>query len=153
RRANGADVAPETLYGVGDRRRAATEKRQWMRARRGPTATRQTRPRLRDRRGILASARQPTAMFCPKCGQEYRWDVMVCPTCDVDTVDTLPGPEPTPDVDLVCVFTTGDPALIAFTKSLLEGDDIEYFVRGEDLQNMFGLAAGGPAEFWVREDD
>ena len=92
-------------------------------------------------------------MFCPKCGEEYRWDVMVCPACDVDTVDRLPGPEPTPDVDLVRVFTTGDPALVAFAKSLLESDDIEYFVRGEDLQNMFGLAAGGPAEFWVREDD
>ena len=28
-------------------------------------------------------------MFCPKCGEEYSWDVMVCPTCDVDTVDGL----------------------------------------------------------------
>ena len=102
---------------------------------------------------ILALLGGPTIMFCPKCGEEYRWDVMVCPTCDVDTVDRRPGPEPTPDVDLVRVFATGDPALIAFAKSLLEGDDIEYFVRGEDLQNMFGLAAGGPAEFWVREDD
>jgi hypothetical protein len=26
-------------------------------------------------------------MFCPKCGEEFSWDVMVCPKCDVDTVD------------------------------------------------------------------
>jgi pimeloyl-ACP methyl ester carboxylesterase len=31
-------------------------------------------------------------MFCPNCGEEFSWDVMVCPTCDVDTVDRLPGP-------------------------------------------------------------
>jgi putative signal transducing protein len=92
-------------------------------------------------------------MFCPNCGEEFRWDVMVCPTCDVDTVDRLPGPEPTPDVDLVCVLATGDPGLVAVAKSLLEGDDLDFFVRGENLQNMFGLPAGGPTEFWVRSDD
>ena len=78
---------------------------------------------------------------------------MVCPSCDVETVDRLPGPEPTPDVDLVCAFATGDPGLVAVAKSLLDGDDVDYFVRGEDLQNMFGLPLGGPTEFWVREED
>ena len=40
-------------------------------------------------------------MFCPQCEEEYAWDVMVCPVCDVDTVDELPreGPEPTPDAE------------------------------------------------------
>jgi hypothetical protein len=99
-------------------------------------------------------------MFCPQCGEEFRWHVMVCPTCDVDTVDRLPGPEPTPDVELVRVFATGDAGLIAVAKSLLEGAEIDYFVRGEGLQDLFGLGritgfsfAMGPAEFWVREDD
>jgi hypothetical protein len=27
-------------------------------------------------------------MFCPQCGEEFSWHVMVCPTCDVDTVAT-----------------------------------------------------------------
>jgi len=85
---------------------------------------------------------------------------MVCPDCDVDTVDRLPGPEPTPDAELVCVLATGDAGLIAVAKSLLEGEEIDYLVRGEGLQDLFGLGritgfsfAMGPAEFWVRADD
>lgn len=99
-------------------------------------------------------------MFCPKCEEEFSWDVMVCPTCDIDTVDRLPGPEPTPDVELVPVLATGDPGVIAFVKSLLEGEEIDYFVRGDGLQDMFGPArmtgfnvAMGPAEFLVRSTD
>ena len=101
-------------------------------------------------------------MFCPQCEEEYAWDVMVCPVCDVDTVDELPrlGPEPTPDAELVRVFATGDMGLIAIAKSLLEGEKIDYFVRGDGLQDLFGLGratsysfAMGPAEFWVRADD
>jgi putative signal transducing protein len=99
-------------------------------------------------------------MFCPQCGEEFSWDVMVCPTCDVDTVDRLPGPEPTPDVKLVCVLTTGEAGLIAVAKSLLEGEEIDYLIRGDGLQDLFGMGritgfnyAMGPAEFLVREDD
>jgi hypothetical protein len=99
-------------------------------------------------------------MFCPQCEEEYGWDVMVCPVCDVDTVDKLPGPEPTPDAELVPVFATGDPGLIALAHSLLEGEKIDYLVRGEGLQDLFGLGratsysfAMGPAEFWVRAED
>ena len=99
-------------------------------------------------------------MFCPTCGEEFPWDVMVCPTCDVETVDRLPGPEPTPAAELVCVLTTGDPGLIAVAKSLLDRDEIDYFVKGDGLQDLFGLGrisgfcyVTGPAEFWVREED
>lgn len=99
-------------------------------------------------------------MFCPNCGEEFAWDVMVCPTCDVDTVDRLPGPEPTPDVELVPVLATGDAGLIAVAKSLLEAEEIDYFVRGDGLQDLFGLGrmtgfsfAMGPAQFLVRADD
>jgi hypothetical protein len=99
-------------------------------------------------------------MFCPRCGEEFSWDVMVCPTCDVDTVDRLPGPEPAPDVELVTVLATGDASVIAVAKSLLEAEKIDYFVRGDGLQDLFGLGrmtgfsfAMGPAEFLVRSDD
>jgi hypothetical protein len=99
-------------------------------------------------------------MFCPTCEEKFSWDVMVCPTCDVDTVDRLPGPEPTPDVELVPVFATGDAGIIAIAKSLLEAEEIDYFVRGDGLQDLFGLGrmtgfnfAMGPAEFLVRSDD
>jgi hypothetical protein len=85
---------------------------------------------------------------------------MVCPTCDVDTVDRLPGPEPTPDIELVPAFATGDPALIALAQSLLDGEKIDYLMRDRSAQGLFGLerATGykfgaGAAEFWVRADD
>ena len=87
---------------------------------------------------------------------------MVCPTCDVDTVDRLPhsGPAPTPDAQLVSVFAAGDPGLIAVAKSLLESEKIDYFVRGDNLQDLAGLGrltgysyVFGPAEFWVRAED
>jgi hypothetical protein len=98
-------------------------------------------------------------MYCPQCEQEYPWDVMVCPACDVDTVDRL-GPEPTPDVQLVRVYVTGNPALIAIAKSLLDAEGIDYLVKGDGVQDLFGFGratnysfAMGPPEFWVREDD
>ena len=101
-------------------------------------------------------------MFCPQCEEKYARDVMVCPVCDVATVDQFPrpGPPPTPDAKLVPVFATGNPGLIAVAHSLLDGEKIDYFVRGEGLQDLFGVGrtnsysfAIGPAEFWVREED
>ena len=102
-------------------------------------------------------------MFCPQCEEEYAWDVMICPVCDVETVDELPrvGPAPVPDAKLVQVFATGDQGVIAIAHSLLEGEQIDYLVRGEGLQDLFGVGrassgysfAMGPAEFWVREED
>jgi len=99
-------------------------------------------------------------MICPQCEGEYSWDVMICPACNVDTVDRLPGPEPTPDVNLVPVLATGDSGIIAIAQSLLENAEIDYFVRGDGLQDLFGLGRltgysylMGPAEFLVRADD
>jgi putative signal transducing protein len=99
-------------------------------------------------------------MFCPQCGVEYPWHVMVCPACEADTVDRLPGPDPTPDAKLEAIFATGDPGLIAVAKSLLDAEDIDYFIKGEGLQDLFafGRMTGfnyvtGPAEFWVRGED
>ena len=72
-----------------------------------------------------------------------------------------PNEPPAPDAELACVFATGDAGLIPFVKSLLDAEAIEYFVRGEGVQDLFGwgrMPAGfnvvvGPAEFWVRAED
>ena len=66
-----------------------------------------------------------------------------------------------PAIVLVTVLSTGDPALIAMAKSLLDDEGIEYLLRGEGLQDLFGwgrVGTGyniltGPAEFVVRTDD
>lgn len=75
--------------------------------------------------------------------------------------DPMANELPLPDAELVRVFTTGDQGLIAIAKSLLEAEAIDFFVRGDGLQNLFGygvISGGfnfivGPAEFWVREED
>jgi Putative prokaryotic signal transducing protein len=99
-------------------------------------------------------------MVCPECGGEFPWYETACPTCGIDLVERLPGPEPTPEAELVSILVTGDAGLIPLAKSLLEAERIEYLVRGENLQDLFGLGritgynfAMGPAEFLVRADD
>jgi hypothetical protein len=99
-------------------------------------------------------------MICPKCETRFPWHVMVCPTCDVDTVDRLPGPEPTPEVELIPVYATGDAGLIALAQSLLDGADIDYLLREDTPHGLFavGRSPGFPAatstsEFWIRADD
>ncbi len=86
---------------------------------------------------------------------------MFFPDPESPAVDRIPGPEPTPDVALARVLVTGDAGLIPLAKSLLEGEGIEYLIRGEGLQDLFGwgrVGSGynyivGPAEFWVRADE
>jgi len=127
-------------------------------------------------------------MFCPRCGAEYRAGFTECADCLVPLVDELPHDEgpaerdgssgppeargatgqgsarkrPRPDLELVTVFATGDQGLVALVKSLLQSADIEFMVRGEGIQNLFGIgglsASGfnpitGPAEFLVSAED
>ena len=69
--------------------------------------------------------------------------------------------QPDPDVQLVPIFQTADAALIALAKSLLDGEGIDYLVRGEGVQDLFGAGrfgsgfnpiTGAPV-FIVRADD
>jgi len=68
--------------------------------------------------------------------------------------------DPHHDIALVPVFATGEAALIAVAKSLLEAEGIDYFVRGEGLTDLFGYGrittfnyVVGPPEFVVRKED
>ena len=100
-------------------------------------------------------------MHCPSCGKTFDPATAACPDCGVGLVETPPGLPPDPTIRLTSVFRTGDPALIALAKSLLDSEGIEYLVRSEGVQDLFGggrIGAGfnivtGPAEFVVREDD
>ena len=124
-------------------------------------------------------------MFCPRCGAEYRPGFTECADCHVPLVDRLPGEgapvevrgngspearrvggrdsarrEPRPDVELVRVFATGDPGLVALAKSFLQSASIEFMVRGEGIQSLFGIGSlslvnpiTGPVEFLVAAED
>jgi hypothetical protein len=66
----------------------------------------------------------------------------------------------TSEVTLEPVLRTADAGLISLAKSLLEGEEIEYLVRGENLQDLFGAGRlggynyiSGPAEFLVHAHD
>lgn len=63
--------------------------------------------------------------------------------------------------DLITVFETGDPALVALAKSLLDSAGIEFVASGEALQDILGLGRfpggtnllAGPVTFQVSASD
>jgi hypothetical protein len=63
--------------------------------------------------------------------------------------------------DFVTVFETGNQALIAVAKSILDGAEIPYLVKGENLQSLFGMGQigtgynllVGPVQIQVTRED
>jgi len=99
-------------------------------------------------------------MFCPQCKNEKDPEFTVCPECNTPLVEELPFESEPEYVDFVTVFESGNPALIAMAKSLLECAEIQYFVNGEQSQDLFGghMVYGlnpvvGATEIQVAEDD
>jgi hypothetical protein len=105
-------------------------------------------------------------MFCPKCGSEYRDGFTECADCHVHLVESFPLPRQQSDqgehdLKLVTVFESGDPALIALAKSLLESAGIRFLTQGEGIQDLFGWGrapgsfsiVAGPVRFQVNEQD
>src|SRR5574341_1432412 len=103
-------------------------------------------------------------MFCPKCGVEYISSATECNDCRVPLVE-----HPVEKVDndndeyieLKTVFSTGNPAIIAIVKSLLESEGIPFITTGESIQDMFGWGRfpgkmniiSGPVKFKVSIDN
>ncbi len=65
------------------------------------------------------------------------------------------------DPEIVTVFETGNAALIALAKSILDNAGIRYIVKGEQIQSLFGwgvLGTGfnivvGPVQIQVSRTD
>jgi hypothetical protein len=87
-------------------------------------------------------------MFCPECRAEYREGFTVCADCNVALVDDL-APEPE-FIDYKEVLGTYNPADVAFLKSLLESEGIQYFFKGENFMHLRPLA--DPVRLLVRTD-
>jgi len=102
-------------------------------------------------------------MYCPNCGGEYRDGFTQCVDCEVALVSTPPpveAPESEPDIGLVSVLETGDPAEMAFSESLLMEAGISYTKQGDRVQDLFGIGRlggfnvlTGPAKLLVSEND
>ena len=89
-------------------------------------------------------------MFCPECRAEYREGFTVCADCNVNLVVGL-APEPEPIfIDYKEVLATYNPADVAFLKSLLESEGIQYFFKGENFMYVRPLA--DPVRLMIRTD-
>lgn len=84
-------------------------------------------------------------MFCPKCKAEYREGFEECKECNTPLVDVLPQELANQQdyIKFVTAYKTSNPGLIAFAKSILEAEGIEYFIKGEGVQDLFGLGRLG----------
>ncbi len=94
-------------------------------------------------------------MFCPKCKAEYREGFTECADCKVALVWALDEPEPPDhefeDVEFVKLLYTYNLGDIVFIKSVLDEQDIVYFIQGEN----FTYVRGGiePAVLMVKKQD
>lgn len=89
-------------------------------------------------------------MFCPKCRSEFIEGIITCPECDARLVDNLPEKAKPGFVDYQEVLATFNPADIAFLKSLLDSEGIQYFFKGE--QFMYIRPFADPARLMIRID-
>ena len=97
---------------------------------------------------------------CPECNVEYSDTAIRCSDCDLELALGPAVPEEHPDPEIETVFATGDPALVALAKSLLEDAKIEYFTKGYEIQDLIGIGVlgglnyvTGPVEFLVAGKD
>lgn len=88
-------------------------------------------------------------MFCPNCGAEYRAGITVCADCNIPLVPDPPPPFEEESV-LTTVLETGDLAVVALAKSMLDEAGIKYVAKGElPLEQL----AVGPVQIQVDKDD
>jgi hypothetical protein len=70
-------------------------------------------------------------MFCPVCGKEYKKALYTCKNCGVSLVSELP-PEPAPEsIEFEKIFVFLGPSDVAMIKSILDGEAIAYYIKGE----------------------
>jgi hypothetical protein len=97
-------------------------------------------------------------MYCPNCQAEYQPGIAECPDCGVKLVEQLePEREPV-YVELVTVLKTSNQSELMIAKSLLEGEEIDYFAKGDGLVDFVAGRLGfnpaiGAIEIQVRPED
>lgn len=82
-------------------------------------------------------------MYCPECCGEFRPGISECPDCQIALLEALPPEEPHPDLELVPVLSTGNPAIVLAAESLLAEAGIPFEKSGDGLQDLFGAGRLG----------
>jgi len=70
-------------------------------------------------------------MYCPKCKYEYRDGFFECPDCKVPLVAMLLADEESKNVEYKEVASNLRQDQISIIKSILDANDIHYFIQGE----------------------
>lgn len=90
-------------------------------------------------------------MICPQCRSEYREGFTECADCHVGLVEAVTPAgdvDERPNMELVTVFDSTNPALIGIAKSILEAADFDFLVLGGD--GAGGVFSGNPLLGHVR---
>jgi hypothetical protein len=88
-------------------------------------------------------------MFCPECRAEYREGFYECADCKIPLVSELP-PEPKLEfIEYEKVLTAFNLAQIALIKSLLDSENVTYYIQGEHILPYY---PHGPARVMVKKD-
>ncbi|MGQ9632058.1 MAG: putative signal transducing protein [bacterium] len=58
-----------------------------------------------------------------------------------------------PDLDMVTVLKTADESAIAVAKSILEGEGIDYHIKGENFATLYNIGKLAEREIMVRKKD
>ncbi|MDP4182636.1 MAG: DUF2007 domain-containing protein [Bacillota bacterium] len=97
-------------------------------------------------------------MFCPKCKAEYREGFTRCSSCDIELVNEIHEKHEKKHmkdeteieyIEYDLVMTTFSAMDISLIKSILEDNNIAYFIQGESNVNMVG---GLPARVLVKRE-
>lgn len=100
-------------------------------------------------------------MYCPKCKSEYIEEITFCKDCKVALVKKEElGEDVIEYLDLFPVYSPPDASLLAIAKSLLEAEEIQYWVQNEKLQDLYGFGQiigfnqiFGSPEIYVKQED
>lgn len=86
-------------------------------------------------------------MFCPECRSEYEEGIDACADCGARLVAELPPEEPSVEYEEVSGDLTA--VDVATVRSLLDGEGIDYYIKGE----LFSVGPNvEPGVLLVRKD-
>jgi hypothetical protein len=89
-------------------------------------------------------------VFCPKCRAEYVEGIDYCSECEKKLVEEYT--EVVDNQEFVTIVSTLDRGMVAIAKSVLQSENIPYFIKGEMAFGFMPFATFNPMEIQVPEN-